>query len=91
MRSVELIEDRWTLIVPAGEKLDAVIRPVSGAFRTSLLYPEQQWDTVLKAPPTTMQGNQYSRHEVTAGMPVYAQAVGGPATASVEMVEMVER
>lgn len=87
MNHIELIEDQWTLIVPNGEKLDAVIRPVSGAFRTSLLYPERQWDTVLKAPPTTMQGNQYSRCEVTAGMPVYAQAVGGPATASVEMVE----
>lgn len=87
MTSISLQDGEWTLIVPAGEKLDAVIRSEQGSFRASIGYPHQFIDTVIAVPAFAIPSNKYSRFMVNAGLPVYAQAVGGLATASIEMVE----
>ncbi len=87
MTSISLQDGEWKLIVPAGENLDAVIRSKQGAFRASIGYPHQLLDTVIAVPPFAIPSNKYSRFMVNAGLPVYAQAVGGSAIATVDMVK----
>lgn len=86
MKHFTLSAAQWTLIVPPDGPDDADIRPLQGAFLTSLNVPSPIGATTLSISPVSAQEWAWARREVMAGVPVYARAIGGPAAVLVGAV-----